>query len=120
MIRVLFTKKEEQELKREVKFLTGLNMKDIELVSVGETFISYSYYETNYDRVISNKSYGRIDRKEYKVRKDIASYVGNEDVLNAICQFKNCMSAEIDKRGRIWVNDNSLGFEEAKYIWDRM
>ena len=57
------TKKEERELKREVKNATGINMKDIEIEAFGNDFVEYSFYKTNYDKVTNNKSCGRIKRK---------------------------------------------------------
>lgn len=57
------TKKEINELKREVKRATGRNMKDIEEISmVSATKIEFGYYKTNYDRVIKNMSYQTIER----------------------------------------------------------
>lgn len=56
------TKKEENELKREVKKATGFNMKDIEIEAFGDNFIEFSFYKTNYDRVTNKKSYKRIQR----------------------------------------------------------
>lgn len=56
------TKKEERELKREVKNATDINMKDIEIEAFGDHFIEFSFYKTNYDKVTNNKSYGRIKR----------------------------------------------------------
>ena len=45
------TKKEINELKREVKRATGRNMKDIEEISmVSAAKIEFGYYKTNYDR----------------------------------------------------------------------
>lgn len=56
------TKKEENELKREIKKATNFNMKDIEIEAFGDTFIEFSFYKTNYDRVTNKKSYKRIQR----------------------------------------------------------
>lgn len=56
------TKKELNELKREVKNATGNAMKDIEIEAFGKDFIEYSYYKTNYDKVANRKSYDRIER----------------------------------------------------------
>lgn len=57
------TKKEINELKREVAKATGLKMKDIaEITMISDTTISYGYYETYYDRVINHMTYATIDR----------------------------------------------------------
>ena len=37
-------------------------MKDIEIEAFGDTFIEFSFYKTNYDRVTKKKSYKRIQR----------------------------------------------------------
>lgn len=56
------TKKEINELKKEVKKATGRNMKDIEIEAWGDDFISYCFYRTNYDRVTNNQSHETIKR----------------------------------------------------------
>lgn len=56
------TKKELNKLKREVKMQTGFNMKDVEIEAFGDSFIEFSFYKTNYDRVTNKKSYERIER----------------------------------------------------------
>lgn len=55
-------KKEINELKKGVKRVTGRNMKDIEIEAVGNDFITYSFYETNYAKATSKKSYETISR----------------------------------------------------------
>ena len=61
-MQMYITKKEENELKREVKKATNFDMKDIEIEAFGDTFIEFSFYKTNYDRVTKKKSYKRIQR----------------------------------------------------------
>lgn len=56
------TKKEENELKREVKRATGFSIKNVEIEAFGDNFIEFSFYKTNYDRVTNKKSYKRIQR----------------------------------------------------------
>lgn len=57
------TKKEIQDLKREVKEATGLKMKDIEIIAVSADFIQYSYYENKLFELKNIKSSGTIQRK---------------------------------------------------------
>ena len=61
-MQMYITKKEENELKREVKKATNFNMKDIEIEAFWDTFIEFSFYKTNYDRVTNKKTYKRIQR----------------------------------------------------------
>lgn len=58
-----FTKKQLQALKREVKAKTGMKMKDIDIYAVCDEYIVYSFYATNYDRVVGKKTYEKIERK---------------------------------------------------------
>lgn len=57
------TKKEIQDLKREVKEVTGLKIKDIEIVAVGADFIQYSYYKSKGHEIRKMKSGGTMQRK---------------------------------------------------------
>lgn len=62
---MMLTKKEINNLKREVKKVTNMNLKDIEEIqSYGNDFIVYGYYETNYDRVTNNMTYREIKREK--------------------------------------------------------
>ena len=56
------TKKEINNLKREVAKETGLFMKDIEIISFSDLHIEYIYYRNQYDRVKNNKHYGSMVR----------------------------------------------------------
>ena len=56
------TTKEINELKREVKKATGRNMKDIDILAYGTDFITFGYYESNYDRVTNNITSETIKR----------------------------------------------------------
>ncbi len=57
------TKRELNELKREVKKVTGMALKDIaEISMVSDAEIEYGYYKTNYDRVTHHMSYATINR----------------------------------------------------------
>lgn len=60
---MMLTKKEITELKREVKKVTGMNLKDIEEIKAfGSDFIRFGYYENNYDRAINKMTYDEIKR----------------------------------------------------------
>lgn len=61
---MILTKKEINDLKKEVKKATKINLKDIEEIKgFGSDFIIYGYYETNYDRVTNNMTYREIKRE---------------------------------------------------------
>lgn len=59
----LFNAKQLTELKREVKAQTNLNLKDITIETVSTDYITYSHFESNYDRVVKNKTESRIERE---------------------------------------------------------
>ena len=56
------TKKEIAALKREVKKATGRAMNSIDIESFSDNFIRFSFYETNYARVINQKTFAQIAR----------------------------------------------------------
>ena len=56
------TKYEETELKKEVKMVTGLKLKDIHIYAFGERTIKYWFYANNYDKVRNVKTYDMIER----------------------------------------------------------
>ena len=56
------TKKEIAALKREVKKATGRAMNSIDIESFSDSFIRFSFYETNYARVTNQKSFAQIAR----------------------------------------------------------
>ena len=56
------TKKEIVALKREVKKATGRAMNSIDIESFSDSFIRFSFYETNYARVTNQKSFAQIAR----------------------------------------------------------
>lgn len=56
------TKKEIAALKREVKKSTGRAMNSIDIESFSDSFIRFSFYETNYARVTNQKSFAQIAR----------------------------------------------------------
>lgn len=57
------TNKELNELKREVKKATGINIKLIEEIrSFNNDTIEFGYYESNYNRVTNNMTYKIINR----------------------------------------------------------
>ena len=56
------TKKEIAALKREVKKATGSAMNIIDIESFSDSFIRFSFYETNYARVTNQKSFAQIAR----------------------------------------------------------
>lgn len=59
---IKLTNKEILEMKREVKRVAGINIKDIvDIYSFDKDTIEYGYYETNYDRITNH-----ITRKEIK------------------------------------------------------
>lgn len=63
MVGMKITKKEVNALKREVANATGRNIKDIETIeSFAKDFISFGYYESNYDRVTNNLTVDIIKR----------------------------------------------------------
>lgn len=56
-------KSEINNLKNEVKKLTGRKIKDIEgIKAFGKDFIDFEYYKTNYDRATNNLTVERIGR----------------------------------------------------------
>lgn len=56
------TKKEMNVLKKEVKKATGRNMNTFEIEAYGDDYIIYSFYNSNYDRAIGNKTKEKIVR----------------------------------------------------------
>lgn len=56
------TKKEHAALKREVKKSTGRAMNSFDIESFGNNFIRFSFYESNYARVINQKTFAKIAR----------------------------------------------------------
>lgn len=54
------TNKEINGLKTEVKKLTGKN--DVAIESYSDNFITFSFFKTNYDKVLGNKTCETIKR----------------------------------------------------------
>lgn len=54
------TNKKINELKQEVKKATGKN--DVAIESYSDNFIAFSFFKTNYDKVLGNKTCETIKR----------------------------------------------------------
>jgi hypothetical protein len=67
MIMTKLSRDRENILKRKVKNITGIPMKKLDIQAFGydaqadKNFITYGYYESNYNRAINKKTYNTIN-----------------------------------------------------------